>query len=78
MIKHIDLSRGRISVTVNHHHPEWKLDDLLSFAERINPKRAFLFVSKVLGKHIPVAPSVMQKKLSRPCCTYSKEFALSH
>ncbi|MDT0199025.1 phosphoribosyltransferase domain-containing protein [Acinetobacter sp. RG5] len=61
MIKHIDLSRGRISVTVNHHHPEWTLDDLLSFAERINPKRAFLFVSKVLGKHIPVAPSVMQK-----------------
>ncbi len=61
MIKHIDLIRGRISVTVNHHHPEWKLDDLLSFAERINPKRAFLFVSKVLGKHIPVAPSVMQK-----------------
>lgn len=61
MIKHIDLSRGRISVTVNQHHPEWQLDDLLSFAERINPKRAFLFVSKVLGKHIPVAPSVMQK-----------------
>jgi len=61
LIKHIDLSRGRISVTANHHHPEWKLDDLLSFAERINPKRAFLFVSKVLGKHIPVAPSVMQK-----------------
>ncbi|WP_228140693.1 phosphoribosyltransferase domain-containing protein [Acinetobacter sp. TGL-Y2] len=61
MIKHTDLSRGRISVTVNRHHPEWTLDDLLSFAERINPKRAFLFVSKVLGKHIPVAPSVMQK-----------------
>lgn len=61
MIKHIDLSRGRISVTVNQHHPEWKLDNLLSFAERINPKRAFLFVSKVLGKHIPVAPSIMQK-----------------
>ena len=61
MIKHIDLSRGRISVTVNNNNPEWKLDNLLSFAERINPKRAFLFVSKVLGKHIPVAPSVMQK-----------------
>ena len=61
MIKHIDLSRGRISVTVNQHHPQWKLDDLLSFAERINPKRAFLFVSKVLGKHIPVAPSAMQR-----------------
>ena len=61
MIKHIELSRGRMSVTVNQHHPEWTLDDLLSFAERINPKRAFLFVSKVLGKHIPVAPSVIQK-----------------
>lgn len=26
-------------------------------AERINPKRAFLFVSTVLGRHIPVRPS---------------------
>lgn len=60
-MKHIDLSRGRISVQVNRHHPHWNLDDLLDFAERINPKRAFLFVSKVLGKHIPVAPSVMQR-----------------
>ncbi|TLG90305.1 phosphoribosyltransferase, partial [Pseudomonas edaphica] len=33
---------------------------LFGFAERRNPKRAFLFVSKVLGKHIPVRPSVMQ------------------
>lgn len=61
MIRHIDLSRGRMSVTVRKHHPEWQLDDLIGFAERINPKRAFLFVSKVLGKHIPVAPSKMQK-----------------
>ncbi|OTG92788.1 phosphoribosyltransferase domain-containing protein [Acinetobacter sp. ANC 3832] len=58
---HIDLSRGRLSVQVNQHHPDWKLDDLLDFAERINPKRAFLFVSKILGKHIPVAPSEMQR-----------------
>ncbi|WP_372426741.1 phosphoribosyltransferase domain-containing protein [Salinarimonas chemoclinalis] len=34
--------------------------DLFGFAERRNPKRAFLFVSKVLGRHIPVAPSVMR------------------
>lgn len=60
-MKHIDLSRGRISVQVNQQHSHWDLDDLLDFAERINPKRAFLFVSKVLGKHIPVAPSVMQR-----------------
>ena len=38
----------------------YQLEDLLDFAQRINPKRAFLFVSKVLGRHIPVAPSVMR------------------
>ncbi len=63
-MKHIDLSRGRITVQVNQQHSHWALDDLLDFAERINPKRAFLFVSKVLGKHIPVAPSVMQRSYS--------------
>lgn len=30
--------------------------DLFRIAERINPKRAFLFVSTVLGRHIPVHP----------------------
>ncbi|WP_444930394.1 phosphoribosyltransferase domain-containing protein [Microbulbifer sp. SSSA002] len=34
-------------------------ENLFGFAERRNPKRAFLFVSKVLGRHIPVRPSVM-------------------
>lgn len=29
---------------------------LFQLAERINPKRSFLFVSTVLGRHIPVAP----------------------
>lgn len=61
MKKEVELSRGTISVTVKNHHPNWDLDSLLGFAERINPKRAFLFVSKVLGKHIPVQPSVMRK-----------------
>lgn len=36
------------------------LDELFDVAERRNPKRAFLFVSKVLGRHIPVKPSVMR------------------
>lgn len=60
MIKNIELSRGTISVTVKNQHENWDLDSLLGFAERINPKRAFLFVSKVLGKHIPVPPSTMR------------------
>ena len=33
-----------------------RLTELCGFASRQNPKRAFLFVSKVLGKHIPVKP----------------------
>ncbi|MBP2280420.1 pyrimidine operon attenuation protein/uracil phosphoribosyltransferase [Psychrobacter sp. PL19] len=38
----------------------YQLEDLLGFAQRINPKRAFLFVSKVLGRHIPVTPTIMR------------------
>lgn len=30
--------------------------ELFQIAERINPKRSFLFVSNVLGRHIPVRP----------------------
>ncbi|AHG20369.1 adenine/guanine phosphoribosyltransferase [Chania multitudinisentens RB-25] len=36
------------------------LDELFDVAERRNPKRAFLFVSKVLGRHIPVKPATMR------------------
>ncbi|WP_296243129.1 MULTISPECIES: phosphoribosyltransferase domain-containing protein [unclassified Psychrobacter] len=44
------------NVQSNH----YQLEALLGFAQRINPKRAFLFVSKVLGRHIPVTPSKMR------------------
>ncbi|ROR15201.1 phosphoribosyltransferase domain-containing protein [Erwinia sp. JUb26] len=52
------LTCGTLSVT-----PEGSalpLDDLFDVAERRNPKRAFLFVSKVLGRHIPVSPATMR------------------
>ncbi len=53
------LSTGCISVqsTVM----DWDLNELFVFAERQNPKRSFLFVSKVLGRHIPVTPSLMRQ-----------------
>ena len=41
----------------------WPLDSLCDFATRRNPKRAFLIVSKVLGRHIPAAPSTMRKSM---------------
>lgn len=38
---------------------------LFAIAERINPKRAFLFVSTVLGRHIPVDPVTHRAVLRR-------------
>lgn len=35
-------------------------DDLIGLAARANIRRGFLFLSKVLGKHWPVTPSMMQ------------------
>ncbi|TXG98906.1 MAG: phosphoribosyltransferase [Rhodocyclaceae bacterium] len=53
-----ELMRGHLFTKVYKSYVE--PESLFGFAERRNPKRAFLFVSKVLGRHIPVAPSVMQ------------------
>ncbi|ESQ14426.1 MAG: hypothetical protein N838_05665 [Thiohalocapsa sp. PB-PSB1] len=37
------------------------LETLIGFAARANPKRPFLFVSRVLGRHIPVRPATMRQ-----------------
>lgn len=52
------LSRGTLSI--NYKIKNFSADDLFDIAERNNPKRAFLFVSKILGKHIPVSPRKMR------------------
>ncbi len=54
----IDLETGCLHL--NLRSGAERLDDLLCFASRQNPKRGYLFVSKVLGKHIPVRPSRMR------------------
>lgn len=53
----LPIQAGRLSLrlTENGH----RLDELLTFASRLNPRRGYLFVSRVLGKHIPVRPSAM-------------------
>lgn len=59
--KSIRLPRGTLDLTYKTSPSQpYELEDLLDFAQRINPKRAFLFVSKVLGRHIPVAPQTMR------------------
>lgn len=55
----IELVTGTMSVRVDS--ADYALDDLCGFAARRNPKRGFLFVSKVLGKHIPVRPQKMRE-----------------
>ena len=52
------LSTGTLDITSGA-TPQ-TLDALFDIAERRNPKRAFLFVSKVLGRHIPVEPAIMR------------------
>ena len=52
------LTCGTLSVTPTDGSVPF--DDLFDVAERRNPKRAFLFVSKVLGRHIPVSPATMR------------------
>lgn len=44
--------RVRLNANPFNLHP----DDLFQMAARINKKRSFLFVSRILGKHIPVDP----------------------
>ncbi|WP_284193529.1 phosphoribosyltransferase domain-containing protein [Vibrio zhanjiangensis] len=54
----IEIENGTLDIGVIRER--MSLHNLLGFASRENPKRGFLFVSKVLGKHIPVTPSVMR------------------
>ncbi len=54
----VPLATGTLHLDVLR--ADWPLDVLCDFAVRRNPRRAFLIVSKVLGRHIPVAPSVMR------------------
>ncbi|MDO8415257.1 MAG: phosphoribosyltransferase domain-containing protein [Agitococcus sp.] len=55
------IQGGDLQVTPRYVHPEYTLDSLTSFATRRNPKRAFLFTSKLTGKHIPARPSTLLK-----------------
>ena len=53
----ISLRTGTLTVTMDPLSAP--IEDLCGFGSRSNPKRGFLFVSKVLGKHIPVRASIM-------------------
>ncbi len=52
----IELKTGTLKINLNK-----ELESLIDFGSRMNKKRGFLFVSKVLGKHIPTKPSNMER-----------------
>ncbi|WP_409295674.1 phosphoribosyltransferase family protein [Peribacillus sp. SCS-26] len=52
------LDNIKVDITVRENPFGISLDTLFGMAARINKKRSFLFVSKVLGKHLPVDPAV--------------------
>lgn len=55
----VELAAGRLEILVAS--SALPLPALCGFASRRNPKRPFLFVSRVLGRHLPVRPYVMRK-----------------
>lgn len=57
----IPLATGRLDIAVEE--AAWPLDDLCAFAARENPRRGFLVVSRVLGRHLPAAPQVMRRSV---------------
>lgn len=54
----VPLLTGRLDVSVRR--ADLPLETLCGFGARRNPRRGFLFVSKVLGRHMPVRPSTMR------------------
>jgi len=57
----IPLATGQLDIVVEE--AAWPLDSLCDFAARENPRRGFLVVSRVLGRHLPAAPQVMRQSV---------------
>lgn len=57
----VDLPTGSLTLDVDRSIVP--LDQLCAFATRRNPRRAFLIVSKLLGRHIPARPSAMRRAM---------------
>ncbi len=58
-ILHYDiLNRINLKIEIQNNPYDIPAHRLFEMAARRNPKRSFLFVSKILGKHIPVHPQI--------------------
>jgi hypothetical protein len=55
----VELATGTLRIRVEA--SSWPLNELCDFAARNNPRRGFLIVSRVLGRHLPAQPSIMRR-----------------
>jgi hypoxanthine-guanine phosphoribosyltransferase len=65
------LKTGQLDITVTDE--QVPLNDLLTFGARQNPKRRYLFISKVLGKYVPCRPKAMRRSYQQLAATVLKE-----
>lgn len=56
--REVNLATGKLTLTLDKGPP---IDELCDFAARANPKRGFLIVSRVLGRHLPARPQDMRE-----------------
>lgn len=52
------LDRLSFDLSIQENKYNIELDSLMTIGARINPKRSFLFISKLLGKHLEVNPII--------------------
>lgn len=58
----VTLESGTLTLKIQN---DASIDDLCGFAARANPKRGFLIVSKVLGRHLPADPKAMRGSMDK-------------
>lgn len=55
-----ELPTGRLKLNITKNKSKMDISDICSIASRQNPKRGFLIVSKLIGRHIPTKPKTMR------------------
>ena len=57
------VQTGTLTLDVARNSTGIAEDELFDIAARANPKRGFLIVSKLIGRHLPTRPAVMRKTM---------------
>lgn len=72
------LDKVSLNLNVIDNPYNFKLEDIVDFGLRINPKRNFLFISKLLGKHLSSSPEVVKITGGILAYMYAKKYNLDN